>query len=223
MKTPTLIVNLKIYENALGLNALRFCEYASKLMHEYDVGVYVAVNPIDIRLCVKKFREVVFSQNADTVGYGAKTGHISIDVLYNLGVKGTLINHSEFKINHSIIREVVDTANKRGIYTVVCADSVTELEKMINLGIKPTMFAIEPPELIGTGRSVSKYKPETVINAVKLCNNNGINVLCGAGVSNADDVKAAINLGVAGVLVASGIVKSSDPYNVMESMIKAML
>jgi len=32
----------------------------------------------------------------------------------------------------------------------------------------PHAVAVEPPELIGTGRAVSKYKPETVVKTVEL-------------------------------------------------------
>ncbi len=36
-------------------------------------------------------------------------------------------------------------------------------------------------------------------------------MLCGAGVTNGEDVKAAIELGADGVLLASGVVKAKDP------------
>lgn len=222
MKAPILIVNLKIYEQGIGLNTLRFCEYASSLKKKYDVATYIAVNPIDIRLCLDKYRDVIISQTADVVGYGAKTGHISINVLSDIGVKGTLVNHSEYKINHNVVKDIVDVANDLGLLTFVCVDSIKELKELLNLDVKPTAFAIEPPELIGTGKSVSKYQPETVINAVKIGEKYGVDILCGAGVTNSDDVEMALKLGVTGVLVASGVVKASSPYQVMENMVKVM-
>jgi triosephosphate isomerase len=40
-------------------------------------------------------------------------------------------------------------------------------------------------------------------------------ILCGAGISTAEDVSIALKLGTQGVLVASGIVKAKDPYSVL--------
>ena len=47
-------------------------------------------------------------------------------------------------------------------------------------------------------------------------------ILCGAGISHGDDVKAALKLGTQGVLVASGIVKAKDPYMIMREFAEAM-
>ncbi|RLG55770.1 MAG: triose-phosphate isomerase, partial [Candidatus Hydrothermarchaeota archaeon] len=48
------------------------------------------------------------------------------------------------------------------------------------------------------------------VKAVKKIDNS-IVVLCGAGISTGDDVRAAIELGAEGVLLASGVVKAKDP------------
>ena len=40
--------------------------------------------------------------------------------------------------------------------------------------------------------------------------NNNIPVLCGAGISTGEDMKAALELGAEGVLLASGIIKADD-------------
>ena len=46
-------------------------------------------------------------------------------------------------------------------------------------------------------------------------------ILCGAGISQAEDVSIALKLGTQGVLVASGIVKAKDPYAVMRAFADA--
>jgi triosephosphate isomerase len=45
--------------------------------------------------------------------------------------------------------------------------------------------------------------------------NPRIKVLCGAGITNKEDVKKALELGTVGVLVASGIVKAENPKKVL--------
>jgi triosephosphate isomerase len=90
--------------------------------------------------------------------------------------------------------------------------------------LKPDVIAVEPPELIGTGVSVSKAKPDVVAGTVKLVRgvNKKVTVLCGAGISRGEDVTAALKLGTQGVLVASGIVKAKDPYTIMREFAEAM-
>jgi triosephosphate isomerase len=87
------------------------------------------------------------------------------------------------------------------------------------------MIAIEPPELIGSGIAVSKAQPELITRTItRIRNVNGtVKILCGAGVSYAEDVTAALTLGTDGVLVASSVVKSKDPKGLLQKMADAML
>ena len=48
--------------------------------------------------------------------------------------------------------------------------------------------------------------------------NTAVVPLCGAGITNSEDVKKALELGTKGILVASGIVKASDPETNLTSM-----
>jgi triosephosphate isomerase len=50
--------------------------------------------------------------------------------------------------------------------------------------------------------------------------NPKIRVLCGAGVTNGEDVVAAQNLGAEGILVASGIVKAKDPQAALLDLVR---
>ncbi len=91
--------------------------------------------------------------------------------------------------------------------------------------LKPTAVAIEPPELIGSGTSVSKVKPEVVSGTVDLIRRqrNDVAILCGAGIVNGDDVRSAIKLGADGILVASGVVKAKDPRAAVLDLATALL
>jgi len=87
------------------------------------------------------------------------------------------------------------------------------------------MVAVEPPELIGTGRAVSKENPEIVTESVKRVRrvNASVGILCGAGISTGEDVYAALKLGTTGILVASGVVKAPKPEDVLASFCEAAL
>ncbi len=43
--------------------------------------------------------------------------------------------------------------------------------------------------------------------------------LCGAGISKGEDVKAALELGTVGVLLASGVVKAKDPKAALRGLV----
>ena len=85
--------------------------------------------------------------------------------------------------------------------------------------MKPDFIAFEVPELIGTGKPISKERPESVkefVGAVKEVSKHTV-PLCGAGISTGEDVRAALGLGTEGVLVASAVVKAENPKTVLEN------
>jgi len=47
----------------------------------------------------------------------------------------------------------------------------------------------------------------------------GVKVLCGAGISTADDMHAALKLGSEGVLLASGIILADDPKAALTNLV----
>ena len=89
--------------------------------------------------------------------------------------------------------------------------------------MRPDIVSFEPPELIGTGIPVSKAQPEIVNNTVKFVRkvNPDVTILCGAGISQSEDVSVALTLGTQGVLVASGIVKAKDQYTILRAFADA--
>ena len=63
--------------------------------------------------------------------------------------------------------------------------------------------------------------PFTSVSAVTQIN-PGIPVLCGAGVKDQADVSKALSLGSQGILLASGVVKSSEPRKVLIDLIQGL-
>jgi len=107
-----------------------------------------------------------------------------------------------------------------GLTTCVCADTIDIAKDLARFS--PYYIAVEPPELIGGDVSVTSANPAIVSGTVETVKavDKGIRVLCGAGVKNGGDVKAAIDLGAEGVLLASGVVKAKDPEAVIRDLIR---
>jgi triosephosphate isomerase len=139
------------------------------------------------------------------------------------GASATLLNHSERRIKISEIEEILSIAGISDLATLVCTDTPGVGAAVASLN--PDMIAIEPPDLIGTGVAVSKARPELVTTAIKRIRavNTTVEILCGAGVSTAEDVGKALELGTRGVLVASSVVKGAKPGQLLEGMTDEVL
>ena len=223
---PIIIVNYKAYREAIGENAIRLTEIIEDLSNEYlSITFAVAVQPTDIfRVAQIVDKTLIFAQHVDPIVPGAHTGSILPEAVKISGASGTLINHSERPLELNVIEKTVQRAKEVGLITTVCADSP---EKSMQVAMfKPNFVAYEPPELIGTGISVSKAKPEVLREAVIMINKAGkgeVIPLCGAGISTKEDVVKALELGTKGILVASAVVKARDPLQILQSFVDGIM
>ncbi len=214
---PAIVVNLKAYENCTGDGAIRLaqvCERVAKLMR---TTIAVAVQPADIYHVTMAARIPVFAQHIDPA-CGAHTGAILAESVKHAGAVGTLLNHSEKKLAFPQLKQSIDRAKQVRLTTLVCAATPAEAKKIAAL--KPDFIAIEPPELIGGTVSVSTAKPQVVTATTKGITK--IPILCGAGVKTKQDVAKAMELGVKGILVASGVTLAKNPEQVLKDFASAM-
>jgi triosephosphate isomerase len=218
-----LVVNFKTYIEATGKRAIELAKVAEEVSRETGVTVIVVPQFTDIEPVSKTVDIPVFSQHVDSTKPGAHTGHVLAEALKSAGADGSLLNHSERRIGLSEIASGVRLCADSDLQSLVCADTT---QAGVNIAhMQPDMIAIEPPELIGTGISISKARPELITDSLKQIRkvNESVRVLCGAGVTTEDDVSKALDLGSEGVLVASGIVKSKDPRAVLQGMASKMV
>lgn len=215
IQTPIIIINFKTYLEATGRRAVELAKKAEKVNNETKVLIGVAPQFADIATVAKATKVPVFAQHIDAIKPGSYTGHVLAESVKEAGAVGTLINHSERQLKLSEIDEAVNIAREKELISVVCANNPNISAAVAALN--PDVIVIEPPELIGTGIPVSKAKPEVVTNTISLVRkiNSKVVILCGAGITNGEDVAAALRLGTQGILVASGVVKAKDPYRVL--------
>ncbi len=215
---PMILINFKTYRESLGQKGLELARAAERVSKDTGVCIAVAPQTPDLFRIASSVGIPVFSQHADPEEPGAHTGSLTLDSLKEAGVSGTILNHSERRLRLDIIEETLRRSSSLGLINCVCANTPLAGRALASFG--PDMVAIEPPELIGSGVSVSKARPEIVSDAVRLIKEVtiGIHVLCGAGITSGDDVSAAIRLGAEGVLVASGIVKASNPVKALTNL-----
>ncbi len=221
LQTPMIIVNFKTYLESTGKRAVELAKQAERASKETGANIIVVPQFVDIAKVAQAVEIPVFAQHIDPIKPGSSTGHILAESVKEAGAVGTLINHSERQLRLIDIDAIITLAKEKGLASCVCANNPSVSAAIAAL--RPDITSVEPPELIGSGISVSKAKPEIVTDTVKLVHNVDPNmtILCGAGISQAEDVSIALKLGTKGVLVASGIVKAKDPYSVLRAFADA--
>jgi triosephosphate isomerase len=164
----------------------------------------------------------IYAQHIDPIAPGGHTGSSLINTLIEAGVSGSLINHSENRMKLADIDEVIRLCRENEIESCVCTNNIETSKAIAAIG--PDAVAVEPPELIGTGIPVSQAQPEVVEDTVKEVRaiNKKIKVLCGAGITTGDDMKAAMDLGADGVLLASGIIKAESPKDALLDLVSKL-
>jgi len=222
LQTPIIIVNFKTYLESTGKNALNLAKQAEKAAKETGVAIAVVPQLVDLAMIATEVEIPVFAQHIDPIRPGNCTGHVLAESVKDAGAVGTLINHSERQLRLIDIDVTIALCREQGLISCVCANNPTVSAAIAAL--QPEITSMEPPELIGSGKSVSQTKPEAVTDTVSLVHqvNSTMPILCGAGVSTPQDVALALKLGTQGVLVASGIVKAKDPYSVLCAFAQAI-
>jgi len=222
LRPPLILVNFKTYLEAMGERAVEKAKVAERVSEEAGISVAVAPSLIDMAIVAREVSIPVFAQHVDPVEPGRRTGHIPPEFVKAAGGVGTLLNHAEKRLDYMDIHMAIKRCRELGLKTLVCCARPGACKMVVQL--KPDMFAFEPPELIGTGRSVSSEKPDSLRRAMRIAKllKPDIIALCGAGVSCGKDVRDAIMLGAEGVLVGS-VVRRHDFMDVLTDMAKSAL
>lgn len=209
-ETPIIILNYKTYAESTGKNAVTLSQYVQEASDETGVNMAIAPQAVDLYPIIEAVDIPVYSQHMDNITPGGHTGSTLPEALKETGITGTLINHSEQRLTLADIDAIVEKSKQLNLTSVLCTNNVKTSAAAASFN--SDYIAIEPPELIGTGIPVSKASPEVVEKTVEEIHkiNNNIPVLCGAGISTGEDMKAALELGAEGVLLASGIIKADD-------------
>lgn len=222
MDTPIVILNYKTYLESSGIKALELAHDLESAASETGITMVAAPQAADIYRISQEASLPIFAQHIDAISPGGHTGSNLISTLIEAGISGSLINHSEQRMKLADIEEVVRQCRENNIESCVCTNNI-ETSKAI-AALAPTAVAVEPPELIGTGIPVSQAQPEVVEDSVKGVKsiNKNVKVLCGAGITTGDDMKAAMDLGADGVLLASGIIKAESPKDALLDLVSKL-
>ena len=216
------IINCKNYEEIAGEKIIKLAKIAEKISKKYKIKIAIAP-PHHLIPLITKFGIIVLAQHLDDKKVGSTTGFMIPEIIKKSKIDGSIINHSEHRITESEIKNLVKRLKKLKLKTIVCVKNVNEAKKYAK--INPTFIAIEPPELIGTGRAISTEKPQLITNSIDAVQSakNSTKLLCGAGIVSAEDVSRAVELGSKGILVASGVIKAKNWESILSDFSRGLV
>jgi len=216
---PIIIINFKTYPEATGDRALDLARICRDVATKFGKRIIISPQFTDIhRISRESSADTpVFAQHIDD-RIGKFTGSVSPLAVREAGAVGTLLNHSERRLPIEEVGKRINAAKAHGLMCLCFADSIEESLKIASFG--PEMIAYEPPELVGTGISVSTARPSQITDFVSKVAPS-MRRLVGAGISSAGDVKKALELGADGWGVSSAFTKASDPERVLTQLVEA--
>lgn len=215
----TFIINYKAYKEGID-KGIDIAMASRSIAERLGVEIIVAV-PFTLCRGAAKITKAI-AQRIDPVDAGAFTGNVSWYEISKSGCVGTLINHSENRIDFKDMKKLVGLCSDNSLKSYVCVENLEEARKVIALN--PTAVIYEPKSLIGGEFSVSMAQPEIVKDFVEAVHEKkGVLALIGAGIRNPEDVERAIELGCDGILAASGIMKSQDYRKKIEELAKPLV
>ncbi len=200
-----------------GERMLKLAKKVDEIAYKYDLDVILTPQYVDIRMLAENTKYVhVYAQHMDALRPGRGLGSVLPEAVKEAGAVGVMLNHAEKKLTPEQIKATIARADEVGLATIVCADSVKEIEEVAKLS--PNLIVAEPTELIGTGVASDMDYVKNTIEAVRRINPR-IMVLQGAGISGSADVANVIRAGAQATGCTSGVVKAADPAAAAEEML----
>jgi triosephosphate isomerase (TIM) len=215
------IINFKNYGEASAGRTVELAIAAQDVAEKLGVEIVLAPPQPALALVCKAVSKIqVVCQHVDDAQLGATTGFFVPEVAKSYGAAGSLINHSEHRVGLSVIKSLTEQMRRLGMTSIICAQTPAEVSAIADF--RPDFIAIEPPELIGSGRAVSKENPAIITDSIRAAGSKS-KVICGAGITDHGDIVKAVQLGSWGILAASGIVKAKSWPEKLEELASGML
>ena len=205
-----------------GETLLKMAKGLEKLAKKYKVDVVLDIPDTEIYNIahnVDTKRVHVYSQHMDSIEVGRGMGRTLPEALKAAGAVGVMLNHAEHKLTIDEIEKAIKRADRVGLATMVCADSIEEVKAVARLA--PNILVAEPTELIGTGKPADKTYVDEVIRVIREINPD-IKPFPSAGISKGEDCYNIIKAGSSASGCSSAIAKAKEPLKLAEEMIAAV-
>lgn len=215
---PHFQVNFKIYPGTYGEQAFSFARMLEQIEAETSAKFVLTPQLPDLRTIATETELSVTAPSMDAVEPGRGMGKILPDAIADAGADGVIINHAENRDTLSDLVWKIERCRNLGIDSVVCVDSVQMGRSVADYD--PDSLIYEMPEDISSDRSITKTHPDRVREFLEMINqqNPRTRVLVGGGISTADDVKSAFELGADAAGAASAVSLAEEPESLLRKI-----
>lgn len=217
-KPPFFETSVKNY--IFGDEVLEYAKEVDRVSEKYNIDSIFIAPYTEIRNIVEKTnRLIVMAPYMDVLRPGRGIADVLPEAIKAAGAKGVLLNHCERPMTLAAIKRTIERANELDLFTFACADSIVEAKAIAQF--HPDIINPEPSELIGTSEaSDMSYVKETLRVIKELFPD--ILVEQAAGITSGNQMYDFIMAGNDGTGSASGILKSPDPYALLDEMVSSI-
>lgn len=200
-----------------GEQIIELAKIADEASEKYQVQVIFTAPYVNIEEVARVTKNIfVFAPHMDDIPVGRGLACVLPEAIKAAGADGVMLNHAERSLELRTLCSTVERARELDLKTIVCADSITEMKAISQIG--PDIIIAEPTELIGTGKRGDIGYVSSSVETIRSINKD-IQVLVGAGISCGQDVYDVIYAGADATGSSSGIIRADD----MEAMVHEML
>ncbi len=214
-----IFLNFKTYAQATGKNAVELARIAAEVSEQTGVKIVVVLQATDIFRVASQIKIPIFAQHVDSVEPSRNTGYITALAAKKAGASGVFLNHSEhFYYDFYQLKKTINFCKDQDLQTLIFSKNIKIAEKIDKF--LPNYIALEEPSLISGDKSMiadPKFFSiiRTFIETIRTI------PLIGAGIKTREDVFHSLKIGIKGVVLSSGFVKSPDPKKFLLNLASA--
>lgn len=207
---PQFLVNYKLYEGTTGAEGLELARTVESVAAETGGRFAVAPQTPDLRLVADHTDLPVVAQSATPVAGGRGNGQVSLEAVAAAGADAVLVNHPESRATVDDLARTIERCVALDLESIVCVGSRELGEAVATL--EPGCLLFEKPDHVATDRPITATQPELLEEFVATVADVSpeTSVLVGGGISGADDVERALELGADAAGAASAVVGAED-------------
>jgi triosephosphate isomerase len=213
-KPPFFETSVKNY--IYGDTVFEYAKAVDDAAKKHDIDVLFISPYTEIRrISENTDKLIVMAPYMDTLLPGRGIADILPEAIKAAGAKGVLLNHCEKSMSLPEIKETIDRANELDLITFACADSIVEAKAIAQF--HPDIINPEPTELIGTDNASDISYVKETLKVIKSMFPD-ILVEQAAGITTGRQIYDFIMAGNDAAGSASGILKSPNPYALLDEM-----
>ena len=208
---PHFQINYKVYPETWGTDGLALAETIERAGEATDATFVVTPQVPDVRLLAEATELPITAPAIDPVSPGRGMGKLLPETLAKAGAAGAVINHAENRETLSGIERSIERCQSVGLDAIVCVDSVAMGRAVA--AFEPDQLLFERPDDIAGDQPIVESHPERIEQflAMREAVAPETKVRVGGGITTAEHVRKAFELGVDAAGAASAIATADEP------------